>query len=94
MKYIPYAPKDKTPFKMEVSTVDINENFKAPVFKVSVKKEVILHDLDKDLVEQEKKIVSVDEIDGPVIFVGSLDKVSDTGNWPTSYEINSGNKKK
>ena len=94
MKYVPYAPTENTTFKMEIGSKEVNDNYLAPVFKVSVPKEVVLHDLDKDLLEQEKKIVSVDEIDGPVIFVGSLDKVSDTGNWPTSYEIGSGNKKK
>ncbi|PTX61986.1 hypothetical protein C8N46_10383 [Kordia periserrulae] len=94
MKYVPYAKEENTTFKMEIGSKEVNDNYSAPVFKVSVPKEVVLHDLDKDLLDQEKKVVSVDEIDGPVIYVGSLDKVSDTGNWPTSYEIGSGNKKK
>nr|WP_240321185.1 hypothetical protein [Kordia sp. SMS9] len=92
MKYVPFAKDDKQMFTMKVDSVEVN-NYIAPVFKVSVAKEVILHDLDKDLLKQEKKIVSVDEIDGPDIFVGSLDKVSDSGNWPTSYEIGDNKKK-
>ncbi len=92
MKYIPYAKNDKQTFTMKVDSVEVN-NYIAPVFKVSVAKEVVLHDLDKELLKQEKKKVSVDEIDGPEIFVGSLEKVSDTGNWPTSYEIGDNKKK-
>lgn len=92
MKYVPYAKDDKETFTMEVKeNVEIN-NYLASVFKVSVAKEIVLHDLDKDLLKQEKRVISVDEVDGTHIFVGSLDKVSDSGNWPTSYEI--GSKKK
>ncbi len=91
MKYVPFAKNDKETFKMETKTVEVS-GYNAPVFKVSVAKDIILHDQDKDLLRQEKRIVSVDEVDGSQIFVGSLEKVSDSGNWPTSYEI--GDKKK
>ncbi|WP_430412533.1 hypothetical protein [Kordia sp.] len=86
MKYVPFAKNDKETFKMETKTIEIS-GYNAPVFKVSVAKDVILYDQDKDLLKQEKRIISVDEVDGKEIFVGSLDKVSDSGNWPTSYEI-------
>jgi len=91
MKYVPFAEDKNQMFTMKVDSVEVN-NYIAPVFKVSIAKDIILHDLNKELLKQEKKIVSVDEIDGPEIFVGSLEKVSDSGNWPTSYEIDSGNK--
>ena len=93
MKFVPYASNDKETFVMKVDSVEIN-NYIAPVFKVSVAKDIVLHDLDKDLLKQEKRVVSVDEIDGSEISVGSLDKVSDSGNWPTSYEIADDKKKK
>jgi hypothetical protein len=86
MKYVPFAKNDKQTFTMKIDSVEVN-NYIAPVFKVSIPKDIILHDLNKDLLQQEKRIVSVDEIDGPEVFVGSLEKVSDSGNWPTSYEI-------
>ncbi|MBC8753764.1 hypothetical protein H2O64_03725 [Kordia sp. YSTF-M3] len=86
MKYVPHAKNDKETFKMKVGSLIIN-GYTAPVFKVSVDKDIILHDLNKDLLRQEQRIVSVDEVDGKEIFVGSLEKVSDSGNWPTSYEI-------
>ena len=87
MKYVPYAENEKQTFNMQTSSLVIN-GYNAPVFKVSVDKKVVLHDLDKDLLRQETRVVSVDEVDGKEIFVGSLEKVSDSGNWPTSYEIN------
>jgi hypothetical protein len=86
MKFVPYAKSDKETFKMKVDSIVVN-NYTAPVFKVSVKKDIVLHDLDKDLLRQETRVVSVDQVDGKEIYVGSLDKVSDSGNWPTSYEI-------
>lgn len=92
MKFVPYAKDKNQTFTMQVDSVEVN-NYIAPVFRVSVNKEIVLHDLNKELLKQEKRIVSVDEIDGPDIFVGSLEKVSDSGNWPTSYEIESGDKK-
>lgn len=91
MKFVPFAANDKETFKMETKTIEVS-GYNAPVFKVSVAKDVVLHDQDKDLLKREKGIVSVDEVDGEEIFVGSLEKVSDSGNWPTSYEIE--NKKK
>jgi hypothetical protein len=86
IKFVPYAANAKETFKMETKTVEVN-GYNAPVFKVSVLKDIVLYDQNKDLLRQEKRIISVDEVDGKEIYVGSLDKVSDNGNWPTSYEI-------
>lgn len=86
MKYVPFAKNDKETFIMKVDSIVVN-NYTAPVFKVSVNKDIVLHDLNKDLLRQETRVISVDEVDGKEIYVGSLDKVSDSGNWPTSYEI-------
>ncbi|WP_082113256.1 hypothetical protein [Kordia jejudonensis] len=86
MKFVPFAKNEKETFKMETKTLPVS-GYEAPVFKVSVAKDIVLHDQNKDLLRQEKRIMSVDEVDGDEIFVGSLDKVSDSGNWPTSYEI-------
>ncbi|MEM6719976.1 MAG: hypothetical protein AAF611_11695 [Bacteroidota bacterium] len=92
MMFVPFAKNKDQKFTMKIDSVEVN-GYIAPVFKVSVTKEIVLHDLDKDLLRQEKRVVSVDEIDGPEIFVGSLDKVSDSGNWPTKYEIDAAKKK-
>ena len=50
-----------------------------------VKKNVILHDLDKDLLAQENQVVSVDGVNGDALKVGSMDEVKTIGNWPKTY---------
>ncbi|HLT33995.1 MAG TPA: hypothetical protein VKZ98_09410 [Aquaticitalea sp.] len=55
------------------------------VFEASVDKSVILHDQDKNLVEKEKQVVSVDGVNGPTLKVGSMDEVTTKGNWPKNY---------
>lgn len=56
-----------------------------PVFEASVDKAVILYDQDKNLVDKEKEVVSVDGVNGPSLKVGSMDEVNTTGNWPKNY---------
>ncbi|WP_299229383.1 hypothetical protein [uncultured Psychroserpens sp.] len=55
------------------------------VFEASVDKEIILHDQEKNLVNKEKQVVSVDGVNGPTIKVGSMEDVTTKGNWPQSY---------
>ncbi len=71
-------------FEMDAGTIVKNDNT-FPVFMVKVNKSVVLHDQDKDLVMQEKQVVSVDQVNGPFISVGSMEDVNTTANWPDSY---------
>src|SRR5690606_21697120 len=48
-------------FEMDAGTVVKNDT-RFPVFEVKVDKAVVLHDQDKDLVMQEKQVVSVDQV--------------------------------
>ena len=59
-----------------------------PVFEASVDKAVILHDQDKNLVANEKEVMSVDGVNGPKIMVGSMNEVKTTGNWPKNFAKN------
>lgn len=77
-------------FELEAGTIVKNEN-RIPVFEARVDKAVVLHDQDPDLVMQEKQIASVEEVDGPYIRVGSLEKINTSGNWPLQYEENDNN---
>jgi hypothetical protein len=61
------------------------KNTTVPVFELKVPKDWVLHDLDPDLVIQEKQVIAVDGINGAYIRVGSMDEVSTNGNWPTTY---------
>ncbi|HSP40152.1 MAG TPA: hypothetical protein VLN46_01885 [Gillisia sp.] len=71
-------------FEMQSGTVVKNDN-RLPVFEVKVNKSVILHDQDKDLVAQEKQVMSVDGVNGAYLRVGSMEEVNTNGNWPQSY---------
>ena len=53
-----------------------------PVFAASVDKSVILFDQDKNLVNQEKEVMSVDGVRGPKLKVGSIEEAETGGNWP------------
>ena len=46
----------------------------------------MLFDQNKDLLKQEKGLMSVDGVNGPDIVLGSLSDVSSNGNWPTTYD--------
>ncbi len=56
------------------------------VFEARAPKDIILGDLDKDLLAQEKQVVSVDGVNGAYIKVGSMDEVDTSGNWPKIYD--------
>jgi len=56
-----------------------------PVFEASVDKAVILYDQDKNLVNKEREVISVDQVNGPTLKVGSLTEVNTNGNWPKNY---------
>ena len=65
----------------------INKNgYNVPVFEVSVSKDIILFDQNKDLLKQEKALKSVDGVNGPALVLGSMSEVSTNGNWPTTYD--------
>lgn len=71
-------------FELQAGTVDKNGS-QIPVFEARVAKEVILHDQDRDLVLQENEVVSVDNVNGRYIKVGSMEEVNTSGNWPQVY---------
>ncbi len=74
-------------FKMNAGFVERN-NVKVPVFEIKVDKDVVLYDQNKDLIIQEKEVVSVDGVNGPSLKVGSMDEVNTNGNWPKVYGSN------
>ena len=86
MSFVPGAEDSKAQFKLEAKKIEVGA-IKVPVFKASVSKEVLLYDQDEAMVKKELNIVKDDrEVDGKEISVGSLTKVSTTGNWPMIYD--------
>lgn len=73
-------------FTMEAGTIEKN-NTTYPVFEVKVKKDLILADQPKDFVSKEKQVVSVDQINGDALIVGSMTSVTTNTNFPKSYGV-------
>lgn len=84
MMDVPYAQNGEK-FELKADIID-KSGYKAPVFEAKVKKDVVLYDQPKDLVDREKAHQSVEEVNGDEIKVGSLTDVSTNGNWPPIYD--------
>jgi type II secretory pathway pseudopilin PulG len=84
MMNVPYAANNEK-FTMKADIVE-KSGYRAPVFEVKVPKSVILYDQPKDLLSRENAQVSVEEVNGTEIKVGSLTEVSTSGNWPPIYD--------
>ena len=84
MAYVPIDGVDEQ-FKLKADIIDKN-GYNVPVFEVRVSKDIVLFDQNKDLLKQEKGLMSVDGVNGPDIVLGSLSDVSSNGNWPTTYD--------
>lgn len=83
MMNIPGVPGKKFEMKADI----INKGgYNAPVYEVKVAKSDILADQPKDLLSRENAQVSVEEVNGSHITVGSLVQVSTSGNWPPIYD--------
>ncbi len=72
-------------FSIKADIIDKN-GYQVPVFEVKVKKDIVLFDQNKDLLDQENKVISVDGVNGTEIILGSMTEVSTNGNWPTIFD--------
>ncbi|WP_435577552.1 hypothetical protein [Gilvibacter sp.] len=72
-------------FDMDAGMIESGD-LKLPVFEAKVAKNVVLSDQDPDLLAQENQIVSVEDINGSHIIVGSMTEVNTNGNWPKNYD--------
>ncbi len=84
MAQVPIEGVNET-FNIKADIIDKN-GYNVPVFEVRVSKDIVLFDQNKDLLKQEKGLMSVDGVNGPDIVLGSLTEVSSNGNWPTTYD--------
>ncbi len=74
-------------FEMDAGFINKND-LRIAVFEAKVSKDILLGDLDKDLLAQEKEVVSVDGVNGAYLSVGSMNEVMTAGNWPRTYGEN------
>jgi len=89
MAKVPIVGTDSE-FSIKADIIDKN-GYQVPVFEVKVKKDIVLFDQNKDLLDQENKVVSVDGVNGPEIILGSMSDVSTSGNWPTIFDAKNKN---
>ena len=78
-------PGESINLSISVDIIDKN-GYQVPVFEVKVKKDIVLYDQNKDLLEQENKVISVDGVNGSEIILGSMTEVSINGNWPSIFD--------
>lgn len=81
---IPGAPNGEK-ITMDAGFVE-KSGYRAPVFEAKVAKSILLSDQPKDLVSRENAQMSVEEVNGSEIKVGSMNEVSTSGNWPPIYD--------
>ena len=77
----------EVPVTMKTSSIIVKDKA-FPTLQVEMDKNAILKGMDEELLEQEKKKKSIDEINGDKIILGSLEDVTLTGNWPKKYGSN------
>ena len=77
----------EVPISMKTSSIIVKDKA-FPTMQVEIDKNAILKGMDEDLLEQEKKKKSIEEINGDKIVLGSLEDVTLTGNWPKKYGSN------
>ena len=86
-KMMAKVPIDGTDSEFSINADIIDKNgYQVPVFEVKVRKDIVLFDQNKDLLDQENKVISVDGVNGPEIILGSMTDVSTSGNWPTIFD--------
>ena len=86
-KMMAKVPIEGTDSKFSIKSDIIDKNgYNVPVFEVKVKKDIDLFDQNKDLLDQENKVISVDGVNGTEIILGSMTEVSTSGNWPTIFD--------
>lgn len=79
--------KEGAQFELKAGYIEQNK-MNIPVFEAKVTKDVILYDQNKDLLNQEKQVISVDGVNGDALKVGSMNEVNTNGNWPKTYGSN------
>ena len=84
MMNVPHGQNNEK-FALKADVID-KGGYQASVFEAKVAKSVVLYDQPVDLVDRENAQISVEEVNGTEIIVGSLSDVSTNGNWPPIYD--------
>jgi len=80
------VPGTDKQFIMTLGAIPRTNGIMASVYEIKITKAVVLHGMNKDLIRLEEEAYADSEIKGKNISVGSLNEVSDSGNWPPIYD--------
>jgi len=80
------VPGTDAKFELKTGTVEKVQGVQASVFEAKIDKAVVLEELNKDLIRQEKEALGGINVPGEYIAVGSLEEVNSNGNWPPFYD--------
>jgi len=79
-------PVGKPGEKFELQAGFLEQNgFQIPVFEAKALKSLILYGEDKNLIDNENQVQSVEAVNGDALRVGSMEEVNTNGNWPKNY---------
>ena len=78
---------------MQVGLVQKSHGDMRKVYEVKVDKSIVLEGMNPDLIRLEEAIEDNDQVKGSDIRVGSMVDVSNSGNWPPSYDVGDVKKK-
>ena len=87
------VPGTDSLFTLNIGQVQKSHGDMRNVFEAKVRKELVLNGLNPDLIRLEEKAEANDEVKGEYVRVGSLVDVTDSGNWPPSYDFGDVKKK-
>jgi energy-coupling factor transporter transmembrane protein EcfT len=88
------VPFTNTQFTLSLGEIARTNGIMAAVYEVKVAKEVVLNGMNEDLIRLDEEAFADNEVKGKFISVGSINEVSDKGNWPPTYDQAEINKKK
>ena len=81
------VPETDKQYTMTLGTVPRTNGNVVSVYEVKIAKEIVLHGMDADLINLEEEAFADNQVKGKYISVGSLGEVSDSGNWPPTYDL-------
>lgn len=87
------VPGTDSLFTLNIGQVQKSHGDMRNVFEAKVSKALVLNGLNPDLIRLEEKAEENDQVKGAFLRVGSLADVTDSGNWPPSYDVGDVKKK-
>lgn len=80
------VPGTEAKFEIKVDSIEKVQGIMSSVFQAKIAKDIVLHGMNKNMINEEKKALGGIEVKGEYISVGSLTDIKVNGNWPPFYD--------